>query len=215
MIDNTEKIEHIYHYTNLDALQKILKTNEFIFSDFAKANDYKEKSAKYKDEISKYKYISFTYAKELESYSYTNAPLWYFYADKGHGACICFNKEKLLQATKTIRNGFVIYRNGVNHIDNQSIDEFLMEKRKDWSFEKEYRVIVDGDGDGNGIPNIIQYITAIYIGAEVSEEEIGKFYHCIPENISVFQMWIDAEDGRHNYINYRAKIAVKRMNDER
>lgn len=213
MIDNTEKIEHIYHYTNLNALQKILKTNEFIFSDFAKANDYKEKSAKYKDEISKYKYISFTYDKELESYSYTNAPLWYFYADKGHGACICFNKEKLLQATKTIRKGFVDYRNGVSHIDNQSIDEYLMEKRKDWLFEKEYRVIVDVDC--HSIPNIIQYITAIYIGAEVSEEEIGKFYHCIPKNISVFQMWIDIEDGRYQSIDYREKIVLKQMNDER
>lgn len=205
--ENTQKtVKHLYHYTKLDSLSNILKTNEFIFSNFIDANDYKEKSVKYKDEISLYKYISFTYNIELKLYSYTNAPLWYFYAEKGGGACICFDKQKLLSKFNPIKEGFINYKNGVTRINAQTIDEFLMEKRKDWAYENEYRMLVNSNY--NSIPNILECISAIYIGAEVSEEKIKTIYQNIPDTINVFQMYIDKTDGRYNHIDYRKKMEL-------
>lgn len=201
------EIERLYHYTTFDALCSIIKSNEFILSDFIKANDYKEKSILFKREISKYKYMSCTYNVELESYSFTNPPLWYFYADKGHGVCICFDKIKLLSKIKIVKDDFINYCNGVTHIDNQNVIDYLMEKRKDWGYEKEYRILVDSTF--NSIPNIFECIASIYIGSEITEQEISLIYKDIPISTKIFQMHTDPTDGRYMSIDYRIKMGLK------
>lgn len=197
-------MERLYHYTKYSSFVDIIKTNEFLFSDFINANDYKEKAVRHKDGICRYKYISFTYNQELELYSYTNSPMWYFYADKGTGVCICFDKSKLLKEVKVVKGGFVNYRDGVTHIDAQTIDEYLMEKRKVWKYEDEYRILVDAEH--KSISNILEYITAVYVGPEVSEEGINFICQMLPESISVFRIYVDKTDGRYNSMDYRNKF---------
>lgn len=202
-----EKAEHLYHYTKYSSFVDIIKTNEFLFSNFINANDYKEKAVRHEDKIRRYRYVSFTYNQELELYSYTNSPMWYFYADKGSGVCICFDKAKLLKEVKIIKRGFVNYRDGVTHIDAQTIDEYLMEKRKVWKYEDEYRILVDAEH--KSISNILEHITAVYVGPEVSEKGINFICQKLPESISVFQIYVDKTDGRYNSIDYRNKLSLK------
>lgn len=201
------KLKRLYHYTPFKSFCEIIKSNKFIFSDFIKANDYKEKSILLKNEIEKYKYISCTYDLELELYSYTNPPLWFFYADKGSGVCICFDKTKLLYKINAVKSGFVNYRNGVTHINNQTIVDYLMEKRKPWEYEKEYRILVSSDYDS--VSNILDCILSIYIGSEVKEEEIKLISKEIPESVNIFQMYTDSIDGRYIYFDFRNKQKLK------
>lgn len=201
------EVEKLYHYTKFDSLCNIIDTDEFILSDFKNANDYKEKAAQRKDEINNYKYISFTYNRDSELYSYTNPPLWHFYAEQGHGVCICFDKEKLFNKISIIKDGFINYRNGVTHIDNQDILDYLMEKRKQWDFEEEYRAIVDSSL--NNISNILDCISTIYIGPEVKDEAISELIKKLPTDINIKQMYIDSTDGRLNNIDFRNKVIAK------
>lgn len=200
-------VQHLYHYTKWRALCEIIKSDSFLFSEFTKANDYKEKACKLKDEIEKYKYISFTYSDELELYSYTNPPLWYYYAEKGHGVCIRFDKVKLLNKVKAIKSDFINYRNGVTHVDDQTIEEYLMEKRKAWQYENEYRILVSAEQ--NCIKNILDCMAAIYMGPEVAEEDIQSIYEHIPESVDIFKVYIDKTDGRFHCIDYRNKLSLK------
>lgn len=195
---------NIYHYTKFDNLLSILKESKFKFSDFNNANDYKEKSAiRRKNEIERFKYISFTQNKELESYSYANPPLWYFYANRNNGACICFDKYKLLADIKPIKEGSINYEQGVSRIDNQSIEDYLMEKSKPWSYEDEYRIIVDASCED--IPKITKYIKSIYIGQAVSYDDARKILEYLPQEIELYQMYIDSSDGRLHPTDFRNK----------
>ena len=208
--NNISPSNNIYHYTKFDNLLSILKEDKFKFSDFNNANDYKEKSAiRRKNEIEKFKYISFTQNKELESYSYTNPPLWYFYANRNNGACICFDKDKLLAAIKPIKEGNINYERGVSRIDMQSTKDYLMEKSKAWSYEDEYRIIVDASCED--IPKITEYIKSIYIGEAVSDDDVRKILEYLPQEIELYQMYIDSNDGRLQHTDFRQKCQLVSM----
>lgn len=195
---------NIYHYTKYECLMSILKENKFKFSDFNNANDYKEKSAaSRKNEIKRFKYISFTQNKDLELYSFTNPPLWYFYANRSNGACICFDKNRLLSAINPIKEGSINYRRGVSHIDAQSVKEYLMEKNKAWAYEDEYRILVDASCDS--ITQITKYIKSIYIGDCVSYDDAKQILKYLPEEIELYQMYIDSKDGRLLHTDFRQK----------
>lgn len=162
------KLQKIYHYTTLENFAKIVKSNFFIPSSFTKANDYKEKYERNirRKEIDKYKYLSF-------STNYNNSVMWNYYADKGAGVCIEFDREELGKKCNIIKEGFVIYHGGVTHYDKQDIMDFLMEKRLDWQYENEYRLLYDSSI--KQVTNILDCITGIYFGVDVDKDTIRRF----------------------------------------
>lgn len=192
---NQGKCEKNYHYTTLGNFAKIIRSNFFIPSSFTNANDYKEKYEKSvrRKEIDNYKYISF-------STSYDNSVMWNYYAGKGTGVCIEFDREEFVQKCNVIKEGFVIYRDGVTHYDKQDIIEFLMEKRLDWRYENEYRLLYDSSI--TQVPNILDCITAIYFGVGVDEDTIKRFSSLnslerVYELRRFYKGTVDAIDGRY------------------
>lgn len=185
---------HLYHYTRMDNFIKIIKSNTFILSEYKNANDYKEKSTVRKTDIDKYKYISFVNNPKLEYYSYSNPAMWYNYTDKNKGVCISFDKNKILSNLEYATHGRIKYRNGVSHIDQQSILEYLMEKRDAWSYENEYRIIYENKY--SNIHSVLDCINAIYIGPEADNMLVTNIIETIPKHIDVYNTFFDSNDGR-------------------
>lgn len=188
------KITYLYHYTKMNNFIEIIKSNTFILSEYKNANDYKEKSTVRKTDIDKYRYISFVSNPKLEYYSYSNSAMWYNYTDKNKGVCICFDKNKILSYLECAIHGRIKYRNGVSHIDQQSILEYLMEKREVWSYEDEYRIIYENKH--SNIQNILDCINSIYLGPEVDSTQVGDIIAIIPKHIVIYKTFFDSTDGR-------------------
>lgn len=213
MDDNLE-METLYHYTSFEAFCSIVKSDRFIMSNFSKANDYKERAKLHTDEISQYRYLSCTHYRGInaELLSYTNAPLWYFYANKNNGVCICFDKNKLLNKIDVVKDGFILYRNGVTHIDGQSAIEYLMEKRKSWEYEQEYRILANANF--KEINQITGCIRAVYLGTELENSKIASLYADIPNHIEIHQLYVDPYDGRLNHHDYRKTMQNEEANQK-
>lgn len=192
--------EHLYHYTTLDRFFRISESKEFILSSFTKANDYKEKiRINFPDnmELSNYNYLSTVYdrnEKGMIKLSFGNGMMWHFYGDKGCGVCIEFLKEELLK-TNSLTQGRITYRDGVSHIDTQTILEYLMEKRTCWAGENEYRFLYQEDI--KSIPDIHNYISGIYFGPGVSDDDIKKGCRYWTA-INKYKVYNDNYDGRYN-----------------
>lgn len=94
----------IFHYTTLDAAIKIILTNALRFSRFENANDIAEScraSLGHIDEeaqkkiLSEYQFISLVGSDGAEP-AFTIDSLWGYYADKGNGVCLAFDRNKIL-----------------------------------------------------------------------------------------------------------------------
>ena len=195
---------HLYHYTSLIKFQSIIRDNKIILSQFQNANDFKERIKGVKtveQSTERYRYFSTcddSNEKGFPIKSFLNAMMWYHYGDKCNGVCIEFDKNKMVNMPeKPIRGERVNYRNGVSHIDEQSLLEYLMEKRTCWCEENEYRFIFE---NVEFIDNIKDYITSIYLGINVKVDDVGKL---INENIKIYKIYTDSTDGRFNRLLIR------------
>lgn len=188
--------KHLYHYTSFENFCEIVKSNKFSLSSFEKANDPKESALERREEILKYKYISFCHNNQLDLYSYTNQALWSHYANRGNGVCIRFDGEKLSRLCKYVRAGFITYKDGITPYDEARTIDFIMMKRKFWQTEDEFRVVYDASIDR--LDNIIDAIDEIYIGYKVPENKWKEFIEAgfISGNISIRKAYVDRRDGR-------------------
>lgn len=162
---------HIFHYTNLDAAIKIIISNSLKFGEFANMNDIAESYRDLLDNIdsqtlrrilSEYRSFSLTEDTSNSERGFAIDCLWGYYAEKGQGVCLVFDKEKLLTiyeqqyACKGVPEDKSInyidnYHNPViakgnteeeirSYVDN-NIVEIFYEKDSCWSYEKEIRLL--------------------------------------------------------------------------
>jgi hypothetical protein len=100
--------------------------------------------------------------------------LWRDYADRGHGACLCLDAERLLARKQYPQE--VEYLDGSPHIWNPEADgqldetrHTLLRKKRRWEYQREFRILRP-DGVGNHrMPT--DSLRAVILGARLSEAE--------------------------------------------
>ena len=129
---------HIFHYTSLNAAIKIILSNSLRFGEFANMNDIAESYRDLLDNIdsktlrrllSEYRSISLTEDTSNCERGFAIDCLWGYYAEKGQGVCLVFDKEKL----------FTIY-------EQQQYACKGVPKDKSIEYEKDYQNLVIAEG---------------------------------------------------------------------
>jgi len=140
---------HLFHYTTLDSAIKIILSNTLRFGKFENMNDiaevkrelYDEAGSEYLEQIvSQYRAISLTIDSGTNDRGFAIDALWGYYADKGNGVCLVFDRKKLIdEYTKQF------------HIKNDGIPEDLGVK-----YEHDYSNL--NFGDGNTYDQLEKYV---------------------------------------------------------
>jgi len=171
----------MYHYTSFDIFLKIWADKTLKFSSLSGLNDINEVSKFYfgkhnprgftdtealSEEVKSYKQISLMEETKNMYYSCLLPVMWGHYGDKGRGICIRIDISKIKFSNKVFR-GKVRYVKEIKPVtyDNSDIINFIIKhkkilfftKTKDWSYEKEYR-IVSKDEEFLDISNAISEI---------------------------------------------------------
>jgi hypothetical protein len=104
--------------------------------------------------------------------------LWRDYADRGHGACLCLDAERLLASTEysDYKPQEVRYSDAPPHIWNPEAEDQLAEtaatllrKKRRWEYQREFRILrPDGVGH-HRMPT--DSLRAVILGARLSEAE--------------------------------------------
>ena len=108
-------------------------------------------------EMHRYQQLSFSQDKEYDGRDYLGFDLhtmWGLYADKGYGVCLVFDKDKLILGPNDYANNVHYYdiipqcfafnnrsKSGIKSEVWRKKDEIFFNKRKEWEYEQEYRVI--------------------------------------------------------------------------
>lgn len=174
--DRFVDMHRLYHFTNFLAACKIIESKQLRFGKPSQMNDLIESNKIVfqrliidleeeddnnglfaEKEMRRYQQISFAQDRHIGDAEYMGFDLhamWGLYADKGYGACLVFDKEKL-----RLEDGD--YAKEVDYLDqvlpdhafrNKSKagikaeiwrrkDDIFFCKRKEWEYEQEFRVI--------------------------------------------------------------------------
>ena len=159
--------EHLFHYTSFESALKIISSNTLRFGLFENMNDIAEVKREYftnidiekvELEMKKYKSISFTW-DDLNKRGYEIDSLWGYYAQKGNGVCLVFDKSILLTC---LENKVKAYHKRIEYLNNYSnviplignneeevskyisehVDDLFFTKSVDWKHEHEYRFLL-------------------------------------------------------------------------
>lgn len=154
---------HLFHYTTFTSAIKIISSKKLLFGDFKNMNDISESRREVYDEVAteelyKYKSLSFTLDKYTKR-GFEIDSLWGYYAEKGNGMCLVFNKSKLITQFKKM-DGFKRY-GGIKYIKNftnavffnknkepiikqieKNYKDIFFTKSIDWRNENEYRLLI-------------------------------------------------------------------------
>lgn len=175
----------LFHYTKFESALKIITTKKLLFGDFSKMNDIAESCREVfnelaEGELKKYKSLSFTFDKR-DKRAFEIDSLWGYYAEKGNGACLVFDKKSII---KEFNRFNVFHRRGIiNYIRNYTNALFLNAKTKseavkeietkykdifftkslDWSKENEYRLLVKSEDFSSLYLNIKDSLVAVII----------------------------------------------------
>lgn len=194
----------LYHYTKYNSFISIITDKQFALSSFENANDYKDKYALKHFDFSKLKYLSCCKEKnvgKISLMSWSNSMMWYHYAGNYSGVCIEFDGNKILNdfSDKILVNGNVIYRDGVTHIDKQICENdlkgYVLEKRRCWIGEDEYRIVFK---NLDRISDISNYINLVYVGSCISDDNFKKLVDLVNGKFQIHKMNTDKTDGRQN-----------------
>lgn len=159
--DRFIRTEKLYHFTSFRSALDIIKSSSLKFGRMEKLNDINEsyrpvyydftgnaKSDNHKlfeKEIGKYRQISFSLDIKKDSkcatkMAFTIEPMWGHYAERGCGACLVFDKSRLLENLgDDIRYDEISYSDAHDssvdiHGDNpEEIRKELSRNRKEWS----------------------------------------------------------------------------------
>lgn len=181
----------LYHFTSFNCAIKILATNQLNFGSFKNTNDIAEihredfsniDPNEVLKEIFKYKTLSFT--KDDSEKAFEKDPLWGYYAEKGNGVCIRFDKEKLLRCFNKLEyeskwSGDVKYDKDwcgtsfdVKQKSNgetaeiyvkENYKEFFFTKSLDWKHESEFRMVVKPQGDEDLFLDISEVVDGVIL----------------------------------------------------
>jgi len=112
-----------------------------------------------------------------------NVLMWAHYANNHRGFCLEFDTDNDYFG----RAWQVNYVDKINHIDILDINEddtfnALLTKTKEWSYEKEFRVLSNAQNEITGLPlqvnNVAKFptstLTGIVFGARMTEDDISK-----------------------------------------
>lgn len=167
---------HLFHYTSLESAKKILKSPSLSFGIFEEMNDIAEVRRevfgnipidKMLIELGKYRSISMTQDAAWRR-GFSIDPLWGYYAQKGNGVCLVFDKNKLTAGLKRQFGESVVmkpieyltnFTNAIftegdsvedvkKHIE-QHIDDIFFTKSIDWKFEQEFRILLKDNKQPN------------------------------------------------------------------
>lgn len=168
-----QEMTKLYHFTSFDAACNIIESRKLRFGKMFKMNDIIEsgrihfgriftndlpdKDLFAEDEMQRYQQISFIQDRVRDDFEYLGFDLhamWGLYADRGYGACLVFDKNKLRleegDYARDVEYGNFIpsaygFRNksklGLRSEIWRRRDEIFFWKRKEWEHEQEYRVI--------------------------------------------------------------------------
>lgn len=181
----------LYHFTSFNSAVRILATNQLKFGSFNNTNDIAEVHREVNSdivpeevlkEIFKYKTLSF--AKDDSEKAFEKDPLWGYYAEKGNGVCLQFDKEKLLRCFNNLEYdskwfGNVKYdkdwcgtsfdaerkSNGVTaevYVKRMQT-EFFFTKSLDWKHESEFRMVVKPQGDEDLFLDISEAVDGVIL----------------------------------------------------
>lgn len=128
--------------------------------------------------------------------------MWSHYADNHRGFVVEYNTHELILDEKKPRIFPIIYNNDIHNISNMIYGEKKNEvsptfiygaasiKHKDWCYEKEWRIILQGiRPKNNGFPIKVSTPIAIYLGTKISDENKKLIFTVAKEKgINVFQM---------------------------
>jgi len=117
-----------------------------------------------------------------------SVPMWHHYTDKYKGICIEYDISKLSSDNELFRNLHpvkykkpatgIIYNNSCEVIDvNDNATMSLTIKNQDWSYEKEWRLILPSENGTNGYKRTFSPISAVYMGVAIPleiENELKK-----------------------------------------
>lgn len=168
-----EEMSKLYHFTSFDAACDIIETRKLRFGKMSRMNDLIEsnrivygriftnnlsdKELFAEAELSRYRQLSFTQDGERDGFYYLGFDLhnlWGLYAEKGYGACLVFDKNRLQLEAEDFPN-VVNYANfipadyefknkskaGIRSEIWRRKDEIFFYKRKEWEYEQGFRVI--------------------------------------------------------------------------
>ena len=167
----------LFHYTSLDSAIKIIYTGRLKFGRFENTNDiaeirretYDGKDSETLGEIlTEYQSISFTYDCQGLDRGFAIDCLWGYYAQKGNGVCLVFDRDKILsQYNALYQIQGVPLDKRISYIENftnliisseehdQGISDFVKNnlsdifytKDKCWEHEREIRLLACSQTD--------------------------------------------------------------------
>ena len=166
--------QNLYHYTSFESAIKILVSQTLLFSKIETLNDIHESagpmiltsSSEGLEEIESilkhYLQISLTCDTDKRK-GYAIPSMWGHYAQKGHGVCLVFDKERIMSEVKK----YGLYARPVTYMDQQNPNDYLYDRKmhgspenfistakdvlffvksRDWEYEQEFRVIRINEG---------------------------------------------------------------------
>jgi len=182
----------LFHYTKFESALKIITTKRLLFGDFSKMNDISESYREVynelaEDELRKYQSLSFTIDKR-DKRAFEIDSLWGYYAEKGNGVCLAFDKKRIIKEFNNI-NGF--HRRGkIHYLRNFTNAIFLNAKTKgevikeieakyedifftkslDWTKENEYRLLTKNETFTPSFLNIDDALVAVILCLPLENE---------------------------------------------
>lgn len=140
-------------------LNDLIESNRIVFDHLLNGGDicHDEKDAFAEDEMRRYQVISFSQDADYKDHIFLGFDLhtmWGLYADKGYGVCLVFDKDMLELTDSDWANDVRYYdiipqdfefanksRKGLENEIWRRREEIFFNKRKEWEYEQEYRVI--------------------------------------------------------------------------
>ena len=159
----------LYHFTTFESAVKIVSSQKLLFGRACRKNDiaevYKEIIGNMDNDaiqkaLGEYQYLSFITNSESGK-GFEQDALWGYYAEKGLGVCLAFDREKLVELFSFLYPNigwhdsisynpnctnahFIDCNEGddVHSLISNKIKELFFEKSIDWKHESEYRLLV-------------------------------------------------------------------------
>ena len=140
-------------------LNDLIESNRVVFDHMLHGGDTcrNDKDAFAEDEMRRYQVISFAQDRDYQGRQFLGFDvhtMWGLYADKGYGVCLVFDKEKLdlkdadwagnVRYSDIIPQDFEFKsksRLGLKNEIWRRREEIFFNKRKEWEYEQEFRVI--------------------------------------------------------------------------
>lgn len=159
--------------------------------------------------IQKFQQISLSIDTD-DNYGFAISPMWGHYAQKGTGICLAFDKNKLIRNLNPDDYGIVQYkkeRDGSIIIPLENTEdctgyinshkrEIFFTKTSDWSYEKEFRIVMMNKRKTNRYLDIKDSIIAVIINTNREDENI------LSAKYSSLNALLDSKVGICNYSSF-------------